>query len=92
MATAAVQLDEESLIREQVAKINLPAGIRFLRIEQVADWTGEETWRITFSVAKKIPLTKQTLSELQLIRKAVREALSTLPLHRWTFVRFTEGK
>ena len=92
MATAPVQLDEESLIREQVAKIGLPTGVRFLRVEEVAEWTGEEAWRVTFSVAKKIPLTKRTLAELQTIRKAVRDALSPLHLQRWTFVRFTEGK
>ncbi len=91
MASAPVEIDEESLIREQIARIELPEGVRFKKIEPRAEWTGEPAWQITFAVSKKIRLTKEFLGELHRIRDSVQDAIFPLNLGKWPFVRFTEA-
>ncbi len=87
-----VQLDEETVIRETVAQIELPEGVRLLRIESAEESDGDLAWRIVFSVSKKLPLNKRTMAQLQAVRKAVRDVIFPLNLDKWHFVRFIEGK
>ena len=92
MAAATVQLDEESLIREQIARIELPDGVRFKQIEPRAEWTGEAAWQITFAVSEEVPLTKRRLGQLHRVRDAVQDAVLPLGMGKWPFVRFTEDR
>jgi len=92
MATASVQLDEESLIREQVGQIDLPDGVRFKRIVDGFEWTGEPAWHIYFAVSKQIPLTKRFMQRLSAIRKDLDARIFPLESGKWPFVHFEESK
>jgi hypothetical protein len=92
MATAPVQLDEESLIREQIAQVELPEGVRLKSIRPMIESTGEEAWRIIFSASTKIPLSKSRLAQLGQVRNDVMDRIFSLRLHRYPFVFFDDGR
>jgi hypothetical protein len=92
MASAPVQLDEESLIREQIAQIELPEGVRFKSLEPMTESTGEPAWRITFSASTKIPLTNERLAELGNVRVSLEDRIFSLHLSKWPFIRFVDGR
>jgi hypothetical protein len=92
MTSAAVQLDEESLIREQIAQIDLPDGVRFKRIVDGFEWTGEPAWHIYFAVSKQIPLTKRFMQRLGAIRNDLDARIFRLQSGKWPFVHFEESK
>jgi 16S rRNA U516 pseudouridylate synthase RsuA-like enzyme len=92
VATAPVQLDEAELIKEQIAQIELPEGLRSKAIKPMTESTGEPVWRLTFSASTKIPLTKDRLAELRQVRKALDKRIFALRLDRWVFTRFVEGR
>jgi len=92
MATAAVQLDEETLIREIIAQTDLPEGVKFKRIEPTTEWTGEAAWRITFSVKRSIPLTKRRLEELRRMRHSIQDRIFALKSDKWPFFSFVDAR
>ncbi len=92
MASAPVQLDEAALIREQIAQIELPEGVRLKDIKPMTESTGEPAWRVTFSASTKIPLTKKRLADLGKVRDALNERIFALRLSRWVFTGFTDGR
>ena len=92
MAVAPVQIDEEALVREKIAELPLPKGVKFKHITKAVDWTGDPSFEIYFSVSKKIPLTKRYLTELVRVESDLKDRIFALKLERWPFVRFKEGK
>jgi hypothetical protein len=88
MASAPVQLDEEGLIREQIAQIDLPEGVRLKSIEPASEWTGEPAWRLSFSLSRRIPLTDKRLSELSRMKDSLMDRIFALRLGKWPFVHF----
>jgi hypothetical protein len=92
MASAAVQLDEESLIREIIAQTDLPDGVKFKRIEPTTEWTGEAAWRITFAVSKSIPLTKRRLEEIHRMRHSIQDQIFALKFDKWPFFSFVDAR
>jgi hypothetical protein len=92
MATAPVQLDEESLILDQIAKLELPKGVRFKRIEASLDWTGDPMWQIYFAVSKKIPLTKRRIEEVSRMKATLTGKLLDHNISAWPFVRFLDAR
>jgi hypothetical protein len=92
MATMPVQLDEETLIREQVAQLELPKGVRLARVEPSVDWTGDPCWRIYFAVSKRIPLTKRRVEEVGKMKETLRDRLLALNISGWPFVHFLDAR
>ena len=92
MAAAAVQIDEEALVREKIAELALPKGVKFKQIKKASDWTGDPSFEIYFSVSRKIPLTKRRLTELSRVASDLTERIFALKLDRWPFVYFKEGQ
>jgi len=92
MATVPVQLDEESLIREQIAQIDLPEGVRFKSLVPSSEWTGEPAWRIYFNVSTKIPFTKKRIAELGTMKINLRHRIFDLQLGKWPFIHFKDAK
>ncbi len=92
MATAAVQLDEEALIREFIATIALPTGVKFKRVDQVSDFAGDPALGIFFSVSMKLPLSKKRVNDLSDLKNAVQEKVFQAKISKWPFVRFLEEK
>ena len=92
MATGAVQVDEESLIREQIAQVELPEGVRFTKLVPSSEWTGEPAWRIYFSVSLKKPLTKRRLNQLNEMQRVLKDRIFALRLDKWPFIEFTDAK
>lgn len=89
---AAVQVDEEELVREKIAETTLPKGVKFKQIKKASDWTGDPSFEIYFSVSKKIPLTKRRLTDLTRVASDLTDRIFALKLQRWPFVYFKEGK
>ena len=93
MATVAQpRVDEEAIIREKIAEVPLPVGVKFKALEPMTEWTGEEAWEITFTVSKKLPLTKKLFAQLRDVQRAVDERIFALRFGKFPFVRFTEGR
>lgn len=92
MSTAPVQLDEEALIREIIAAIPLPEGVKFKRLEPMIESTGEDAWRVRFTVSKRVPLTKRRVHDLNAIGFTLFNNLLPLQLGKWPFVKFEEVK
>lgn len=91
MATAAVQLDEESLIRDFVAQTTLPVGVRFKRVDQAIDSSGEPALRIIFAVSRKFPLNKKRVNDLSDLKNALQDKVFRANIAKWPFVNFVEA-
>jgi hypothetical protein len=89
---AAAQVDEEVLVREKIAELALPQGVKFKQIKKASDWTGDPSFEIYFSVSRRVPLTKRRLTELNQVRRDLTDRIFGLKLDRWPFVIFKEGK
>ena len=97
MATAAQlrvdpRVGEEAIIREKIAEVPLPAGVKFKSLEPMTEWTGEDAWEITFVVAKELRLTKRLIRQLGDVHRAIEELVLPLKLGKWPFVNFVEGR
>jgi hypothetical protein len=92
MATLPVQLDEEALIRDLIADIDLPEGVNFDRIVLASEWTGEPCWQVHFVVAKKKTYTKAFVRRVGDIRRELHERLRHYSLEKWAFVNFDEAR
>ncbi len=92
MATAPVQLDEESLIREFVAQMTLPVGVKFKRVDQTVDSSGEPALKIYFAVSMKLPLTKKRVDDLSNLKNALQDRVFQANITKWPFVSFLEAK
>lgn len=92
MATAAVQLDEEALIREFVAQMTLPVGVKFKRVDQVSDSSGDPALRIFFAVSMKYPLNKRRIDDLSDLKDALQDKVFQANIAKWPFVSFLETK
>lgn len=92
MATVAVQLDEESLIREFVAQMTLPVGVKLSRVEQYIDWTGDEALRILFAVSTRYPLTKKRVNALSDMKDTLQEKIFRANVAKFPYVSFLETK
>jgi hypothetical protein len=91
MGTLAIQVDEEAVVREAIAMIEPPPGIRLRRINlDYVDSTGDAAVQIIFAVKKSIPLNKKRLIALSRFSRAVAESISQLGLPKWPFIKFTE--
>ena len=97
MATAAqLRIDprakEEAIIREKIAEVPLPAGVKFKSLEPMTEWTGEDAWRVVYTVSTRFPLTKKRLREIGMIEKGLSKLILPLGLGKWPFVKFIEVK
>ena len=82
MATMAQpRVDEEAIIREKIAEVPLPVGVKFKSLEPMTEWTGEEAWRVIYTVSTRYPLTKKRLRALGTIEKGLSKLI--LPLWFW---------
>ena len=93
MATPAQpRVDEEAIIREKIAEVPLPAGVKFKSLEPMTEPTGELAWDITFTVAKKTRLSNKFLDQLGDVRHALYDRIFPLKFGRFPFIRFIEGR
>ena len=92
MATAAIQLDEDALVIEQIRQIKLPEGVTFKRIEQSQDWTGYPMLRVFFSSSKRVPLTKKRVKELAALQMEVFDRVISLDLGKWPYTELLESR
>jgi hypothetical protein len=92
MASAAVQIDEESLIRGFVEQIDLPPGVKLSRVEQYVDWTGDEALRIFFTVSTRYPLTKKRVNALSDMKNTLQEKVFEAKVIKFPYVSFLETK
>jgi hypothetical protein len=92
MATAAVQLDEESLILEIIAGIPLPEGVSFKKLKLGEGSEGEPAWFAYFSVSRSVATTKRFISNLGQIRTELRRRLYPFPFDRWVYVNFEDAR
>ena len=92
MASAAVQLDEESLIREFVAQMTLPVGVTFKRVDQAIDSSGEPALRVLFAVSMKLPLSKKRVNALSDLKNELQDKIFRANLPKWPYVSFVEVK
>ena len=91
MGMVAVQVDEEAMVREAIATIEPPPGVRLRRINlDYVDSTGDAAVQVIFAVTRKIPLTKKRVIALSRFSTAVAETITRLGLPKWPFVKFTE--
>jgi hypothetical protein len=90
MATTPVQLDEETLIQEFVDQIPLPPGVKFQRVDQALDASGEPALRIYFSVSMKFGTAAKRLNALGALKDALREKIFAVQIPKWPFVHFLE--
>ena len=87
-----VQLDEDSLIREKIAELTLPAGVKFKRIEQFYDWTGDPAVRIYFSVSRKARVVPKFIKELSALTVQLQDNILGLGLGKFPFVKFDDAR
>jgi hypothetical protein len=92
MLATANQVEEEKLVREKVAEIALPTGVKFLRVEPYVDWTGDPSLRLYFSVSKRRPLTPKSVRELSAAMRSVEEAVISLGLGKFPYYRLLESR
>ena len=93
MGTAAIQLDEEALVRDAIGAIEAPAGVRLRRVNlNYVDSTGDLAVQIVFAVSKRLPLTKQRRAGLSKFKRAVAEKITSLGLPKWPFVNYIETR
>ncbi|ADW67324.1 hypothetical protein [Granulicella tundricola] len=92
MGTALAQLDEEILVREKIAELTLPDGVKFKRIEQMNDWTGDPSLTIYFGVSKRRPTSPKSIRELTVMTKTLRKAILDLGLGKFPFFRFEDAR
>ena len=85
-----VRVDEEAIIREKIAEVPLPAGVKFKSLEPMTEWTGEDAWRVVYTVSTRYQLTKQRLRELGAIETGLMRAILPLGFGKWPFVKFIE--
>ena len=91
MASAMTEVDEEALVREQIAQIKLPKGVKFSRVEQGNEWTGEPALRIYFTISKAEKLTQRRLNEVVAMHHELTGRVLSLRLGKWPFFHLNEA-
>jgi hypothetical protein len=94
MATAPVQLDEESLIRSFVDQIDLPPGVEFRGVDQATDLDGEPLLRIYFAVdvSREYPVTPKRIKALTSKRHKLQDRIFASQIEKWPLFSFLEVK
>ena len=92
MATAAAQLDEETLIREKIAEVKLPAGVKFKRLLPIIDSTGDPAWRIYFSVSRRIPITPKYLKQISAMTSHLQDDIIKLGLGKFPYTKLEDAR
>ena len=92
MATAPVQLDEETFLRKIIADLNLPGGVRFKSLELGADSEGDPAWFVRFAVSKQAKLTPKFVSSLGDIMTELHRQFFPLGSEKWAYVDFDESR
>ena len=87
-----LRVDEEAIILEKIAEVPLPAGVRFKSLAPFTEWTGEDAWEITFTVAKKVRLTTKFLDELGEVRQALYDRCLSLEIWQMAVHPIYRGK
>jgi hypothetical protein len=90
MATLAVQLDEEALVRGEIAQIALPKGVSLSRVTEGSDSMGDPAFRVYFEVSTGIKLTKKRVSDLASLHMQVIDRVLALRLGKWPIVYFVD--
>jgi hypothetical protein len=91
MATLAVQLDEDALVRDEIAQISLPEGVSFSRVAQGSDWMGDPAVHVYFVIAKRMPLTKKRIAAFAALREEATYRILAMRLGRWPIIHFEDG-
>jgi hypothetical protein len=92
MATAPVQLDEESMIREFIRQMKLPPGVALARIDESTMWEGEPAFRIYFNVSVKYGYGRKRIQALSDMKTQLTRQVFDAKLERWPFVHLLEVK
>ena len=92
MATAPVQLDEESHIREFIGQMKLPPGVKLARIEESTMWEGEPAIRIYFDVSVKFGYGRKRIGALSDMKRQLRWKIFDAKLEPFPFVHLLEVK
>jgi hypothetical protein len=94
MASAAVQLDEESLIRSFVDQMQLPPGVEYRGVDQATDLDGEPLLHIYFAVdvSRKHPVTAKRVKALTEMRHKLQDRIFASQIEKWPFFSFLEVK
>jgi hypothetical protein len=92
MIAPAAQVEEEKLILEKVAEVPLPEGVKFLRVEQIVDSTGDPSLRLYFSVSKRRPQTPKAIREMNVALRRVQQNVLNLGLTKFPYYKLQETR
>jgi hypothetical protein len=90
MATMPVQLDEEALVRGEIAQIALPKGVSLIRVKPGSDSMGDPAFHLYFEVSTDIKLTGKRASDLASLHMQLIDRVLALRLGRWPVVHFVD--
>ena len=88
-ALVAVSAQEE-LVKEALATVSLPKGVRLLRFFFDTDHTGDPAVRVVYGVSKKVPLTARRGRELAALSQATSFAIRDTGIDRFAYTTFDD--
>lgn len=90
MAALAPSHPLEAMAREVLSGLQLPKGVRLIRIFFDSDWSGDPATRVVYGVSKRLPLTKLRVRELTKLSVATETALETVREGGSVYVSFED--
>jgi hypothetical protein len=92
MAALAQPVLQEATIREVVASIPLPEGIKLLRIEFRNDSTGDPALFLIYSIDESLKSDDEWIQDLSALTKTTRSRIRDLDETRFPYLRFVAAQ
>ena len=92
MAAYAQPVPLEATVREAVASIPLPQGVKLLRLEFREDSTGDPAIFVIYSIDEPLKSTDEWIRELSALRDTARSRIRDLDESRFPYFRFVAAQ